>query len=266
MDQSIAQLLAFFHQYSGDSISCMVLLLSLILLLFAWKSFGIVGLYVFQIVALISANIQVLGMGSTFFSPEPIALGTIAFSTTYVAEDIINQHGGIKAANRGVWLGLMAQLMFSLVMLSALAYKPKPGDPVHEAMSILFVPSVRLMCASLCAYCLSHFLNVRFFAFVRARFAHYPAWVCAGLSGWGATVVDHFLFSWLAWKVLASDGMEWRILWYSYFLPSLVPRILIALCVAPTISLSYKWRNESSLTPRFAGPSPLRGEGFDHIG
>ncbi len=264
MDQYIAQLLAFFHQYSGDSISCMVLLLSLVLLLFAWKTFGIVGLYVFQIVALISANIQVLGMGSTFFSPEPMALGTIAFSTTYVAEDIINQHGGIKAANRGVWLGLMAQLMFSFVMLSALAYKPDPNDPVHAALSLLFVPSVRLMCASLCAYCVSHFFNVRLFAFVRSRFANYPAWVCAGLSGWSATVVDHFLFSWLAWKVLASDGMEWRILWYSYFLPSLVPRILIALCVAPVISLSYRWRNVNPLSPMVQNSNPisrLAGEG-----
>jgi queuosine precursor transporter len=271
MDQSIAELLAFFHQYSGDAISGMVLLLSLVLLLFAWKSFGIVGLYVFQSVALIAANIQVLAMGSTFLSPEPIALGTIAFATTYVAEDIINQHGGIKAANRGIWLGFMGQLMFSVVMLSALAYKPAPGDPVHAALSLLFVPSLRFMAASLCAYALSHFLNVRLFAFMRSRFAHYPAWVSAGVSGWSATVVDHFLFSYVAWKVLASDGISWRILWYSYFMPSLVPRIVMALCVAPVVSLSYRWANP--LTPRLqlcstsfvaqvAGPSPPGGEGI----
>lgn len=242
MDQQVLAALQFFHQYSGDTISCLILLLCLVLLLFAWKSFGVIGLYVFQIVALLAANIQVLLMGSTVLSPEPMALGTIAFATTYVAEDIINQHGGIQAANRGVWLGLMAQLMFSVMMLSALAYKPATSDGIYEAMSQLFVPSMRLMCASLCAYCISHFFNIRLFAYVRARFAHYPAWMSAGLSGWCATIVDHLLFSYVAWKFLAHEPVSWRILWYSYFLPSLVPRVLIALCLAPTVSLSYQWR------------------------
>ena len=199
----------------------------------------------FQVIALLTANIQVLAMGSTLLSPEPMALGTIVFSTTYVAEDIINQQAGTQAAQRGVWLGLVAQLIFCVLMLSALAYAPTPGDPAYQAMSFLFIPSVRLMCASLGAYCASHLLNVYLFSYLRARLVRFPLWMSAGLSGWSATLIDHMLFSFLAWKVLADTAIDWHTFWYSYLLPSILPRVLIALLVAPTISVAQRWKQRS---------------------
>lgn len=237
MDKSVLLVLNFFHTYSGDSISLMVLGLSLALLILAWKSSGVLGLYVFQIVTLLSANIQVLRMGSTCLSAEPIALGTIAFATTYVAEDLINQQAGPKAAKKGIYLGLMAQLMFSLLMLSALAYQPQPGEAVYGALSFLFVPSLRLLCASLAAYYLSHLFNVQCFSYLQNYFSKCALWLRVSMCGWLSTLLDHFIFSWLAWKALASVAVEWHVLWFSYFFPSLFPRIVIALLVSPTLSL-----------------------------
>lgn len=242
MDQGVLLVLNFFHTYSGDSISLMVLGLSLTLLILAWKSFGVLGLYVFQIVALLSANIQVLRMGSTFLSAEPIALGTIAFATTYVAEDFINQKAGSKAARQGIYLGLMAQLMFSVLMLSALAYQPQPEEVAYDALSFLFVPSVRLLCASLAAYYLSHLFNVQCFSYLQNHFSNRALWFRVSICGWLSTLVDHFIFSWLAWKVLAPVAVEWRVLWCSYFFPSLLPRIVVALLVSPTLSLIQAYR------------------------
>jgi uncharacterized integral membrane protein (TIGR00697 family) len=178
-----------------------------------------------------------LRMGSTFLSAEPIALGTIAFATTYVAEDLINQQAGPKAARQGIYLGLMAQVMFSVLMLSALAYAPQPHETAYEALSFLFIPSVRLLCASLGAYYLSHLLNVQCFAYLKNRLGSLALWVRVGICGWLSTIADHFIFSWLAWKVLAPVAVEWRVLWFSYFFPSLLPRIVIALLVSPTLSL-----------------------------
>ena len=48
------------------------------------KIFGYVGLYIYTAIAVVVANIQVLKLVDFFYSPEPVALGTILFASTFL--------------------------------------------------------------------------------------------------------------------------------------------------------------------------------------
>lgn len=238
MDHSISSFLLFLQQLPGDLISLMVLVIAIALLVIAWKSLGIFGLYTYQVVILLAANIQVLRLGTTIFSPEPIALGTIIFSTIYIADDLLNLHFGIAAARRGIWIGFLAQLIFTIMMLTVLAYAPLQDQQTYEAMALLFVPSMRIMVASLCAYCTSQLLNVYLFAYWRARWPRSLLWASVCITASLATFIDHFVFSFCAWKLFADPPVSWHTLWMSYLMPSLLPRLLIALVMSPLVSAS----------------------------
>ena len=66
------------------------------------KLFGIVGLYVYSALAVIVGNIQVLKQVDFFYSPEPVALGTVLFASTFLCTDILSEYFGREKANKNV--------------------------------------------------------------------------------------------------------------------------------------------------------------------
>ena len=54
------------------------------------KIFGYIGLYIYSGIAVIAANIQVLKIVDFFYSPEPVALGTVLFASTFLSSLIDN--------------------------------------------------------------------------------------------------------------------------------------------------------------------------------
>ena len=54
------------------------------------KLFGYVGIFIYSSLAVIAGNIQVLKTVDFFYSPEPVALGTILFASTFLFTDILS--------------------------------------------------------------------------------------------------------------------------------------------------------------------------------
>ena len=91
----------FFVSFTSYLGSFNTFLLWLIMLLFCFSSilvflklFGYVGLYVYSALAVIIGNIQVLKTVDFFYSPEPVALGTVLFASTFLCTDILSEHFG----------------------------------------------------------------------------------------------------------------------------------------------------------------------------
>ena len=70
------------------------------------KIFGYIGLYIYSGIAVIAANIQVLKIVDFFYSPAPVALGTVLFASTFLCTDILSEYfdrykarGFIKSVN-----------------------------------------------------------------------------------------------------------------------------------------------------------------------
>ena len=64
------------------------------------KLFGYIGLYIYSAVAIIAANIQVLKQVDFFYSPEPVALGTALFASTFLCTDILSEYFGKEKAKK----------------------------------------------------------------------------------------------------------------------------------------------------------------------
>ena len=77
------------------------------------KIFGYIGLYIYSGIAVIAANIQVLKIVDFFYSPEPVALGTILFASIFLCTDILSEYFGKEKARQNVLIGFSASLCTS---------------------------------------------------------------------------------------------------------------------------------------------------------
>ena len=56
------------------------------------RIFGYIGIFIYSALAVIAGNIQVLKTVDFFYSPEPVALGTILFASTFLCTDILSEY------------------------------------------------------------------------------------------------------------------------------------------------------------------------------
>jgi queuosine precursor transporter len=247
----VAPLIHMLQTWPPEVLSLISLGVCVVSLLVVFRFFGVNGLYLYNIVALLCSNIQVLKSVQFRFCSEPIALGTLVFSTTYLASSLLTEHYGARVAKTGVNLSIVAQVLMTLWMIIAVGYPPLSGtqkDPVWEtwrqmewAMSVLFTPSLRVLLASLVSFWVSQQCSIYLF-----QMLHTPrsdSWIRlslkTGLSSLGAAVLDTVLFSVLAWQVLADTPVNGATLWITYIFSTLVARGIISILTAPLLSFSY---------------------------
>ena len=109
-----------------------ICLLTILLLL---KLFGEVGIFIYTVIAIISANIQVLKIVEFPFFSNPIALGTILFSSTFLATDILTEYYGSKIARRNILIGFVSFLIMTLFMLFTIGFTPLGAANAEEDLS-----------------------------------------------------------------------------------------------------------------------------------
>jgi uncharacterized integral membrane protein (TIGR00697 family) len=200
--------------------------------------FGVLGLYSFNILVILAANIQVLGMAKFVYIQEPIALGIVTSAITFLVSDIITEHYGYKKARVGLWLGFAAQITFTVVMVTGMGYNHVNKD-VEHAIGMVFTPSPRLVVASIGAYMVSQYIDITIFHLLAVRLHSKYLWartVCTSLI---AGFADIGCFSVLAWHLLASKPVTWHKLFYVYIIPNFVMRLIVQALSVPFIYLSY---------------------------
>ena len=82
----------FLNSLNTELVWVIFLFLCFIFILLFLKIFGYVGVYIYTSVAIIAANIQVLKTVDFFYSPEPVALGTVLFASTFLCTDILSEN------------------------------------------------------------------------------------------------------------------------------------------------------------------------------
>lgn len=209
-------------------------------ILFVFRLFGATGLYLYNAVAVIGVSIQVLKAAPFLFSPEPVALGTVAFATTYLVTDILTEHYGKSAARKGVWLSFSAHILMTLLMMLTLGYAVVPeGEAAHAAMATLFAPSPRLLFAGLVAFLCSQFLDISLFEWVGRLTARRWLWLRANVATLISGLVDNAIFSVLAWVILSPSPIGLHKLIFTYILGTYFARVLVSFLSTPVMYLSY---------------------------
>lgn len=123
-----------------------------------FKLFGKKGLIAFNVLATISANIEVLILVNAFGMEQ--TLGNILFASTFLVTDILSELYGKKAANQAVNMGILTSVTFIIISQSWLYYQPSPNDWVHPSIVTVFSNTPRMMLASLSVYAISQKFDV----------------------------------------------------------------------------------------------------------
>src|SRR5690349_5900119 len=92
------------------------------------RPFGAAGMFILIAVGIIAANVQVLKAATFAFYAAPVPLGTVVFSATYVATDVLTEYYGRETARKAVWLGFAAMLLMTVMMVLAMGYRPMSAE------------------------------------------------------------------------------------------------------------------------------------------
>lgn len=239
MDTQIVQpIIAMLQSYSAEAFTLLYLLFTGMLLLLSQRLFGLIGLYLFNLIAILVANIQVLGLTRFTHFPEPVALGIVTFTITFLVSDIITEHYGATKARLGVALGLFGQILFMFLMLGGMGYE-HVNIPMESAIQAVFMPSPRIIVASLVAYTVSQYTDIALFHWFKAQSHSKYLWLRTLASVTLSGFVDILVFSWLAWHVLSPTPISWKQMFLSYILVSYLMRLIAQTLSIPIIYLSY---------------------------
>ena len=247
IDQKINIFIQMLQGYPAEAASFLTFLVCVLAILGACR-YGYGALCAYNALAIVVANIQVLRLGSYFSTPEPVALGTVLFATTYLVSDIITEHYGAKAARRMIIISFVAQLVVSCWMLLCLAH---PGahaqgidsaqDQMYQSMWLLFVPSGRFFIASLISYITTQLIDISLYQWIRQRSHNRYLWLRQNVSMFVSGFLDNLIFSVLAWIVLSPNPLSFNTVIMSYVLAGCIVRIAVNIMGTPVLYWSYRF-------------------------
>lgn len=246
----ISERICWLQQHaSAEMLTVWLFLLSAIAILALLKFYGVFGLYVYNTLAVVIANIQVLRFAQYATFSEPVALGTVVFTTTFFVNDLITEHYGVEYAKKSVMLGFWAQLLVTAWMILTLGH-PLPellnanatvvtAHNNYTAMLQIFTPSLRILIASLVSFICSQWLDILIFNRVRLLTSGRFLWLRQNIAMLLSGLFDTFLFSFLAWMCFSDNTTTWHDLIFTYILSSQILRFILNISFTPLMYMSY---------------------------
>ncbi|GHT90772.1 transporter [Alphaproteobacteria bacterium] len=224
-----------------ELLSLSTLIVCFISILIAVRFLGREGLYVYSTVAVIISNIQVLKLTKYTLIDDPVALGTVVFSTTFAVDNILNEYFGENSAKRGVWISFFGYLLFVIAMKIAVLHPEiSSSECVNMCgeLKMLFSPTIVLFASSLISYVVSQFTDIFIFSTLKKIFKNRGISCRSLISMALSTFVDNCVFSLLAWVVLAENPISLSSLWTTYIFVTYFIRLIVAALCVPLVRLA----------------------------
>ena len=222
-----------------------ICLLTILLLL---RLFGEVGIFIYTVIAIISANIQVLKIVEFPFFNNPIALGTILFSSTFLATDILTEYYGSKIARKNILIGFVSFLIMTLFMLFTIGFTPLDASKINDELSWalliqdhllgIFMPFPSFFIASMIAFLVSQYFDVWIFGKISKFTNNKYLWIRNNLSTMTSGLIDNTIFSIFAWIILNPDPETLYRVIMIYILGTYLLRIIIAFLDTPFLYIA----------------------------
>ncbi len=235
-----------------EATSIILFAVCIMAMLLLFKLFGKQGLYLYNIVAVLAANIQVLKGMQLSFSSGPVALGTVVFSSTYLCSGILAEHYDQNAAKNNIWFCFAAQILMTLLMIIAVGHQPISPSTIRagtehmlladNAMHLLFCPSPRLLLASLLSFSVAQLSGIWVFQAISKITNKKYLWLRTIILITFATTMDTFLFNFLAWNLLSPNPASFSVILYTYIFWTLITQGFITILSTPMIYISYKFQ------------------------
>ena len=259
----MVRLLDFLQGLPPEALWPVMLLACFASVLILHRVFGALGLQVYVVIAVIAANLQVLKAVQFAFFAQPVALGTVMFSSSYLATDLLAERYGPRAARTGVFAGFAGYLVFVVMMLLTLGFAPltdeQAGDSMawavenHAHLEALFLPAPALFAAGMVAYMTSQLHDVWLFDRLKRVFSGRHLWLRNNLSTMVSALIDNTIFSVLAWIVFAPEPLPWSTVLFTYILGTYVLRLVVAALDTPVLYLARRFAPSSAVAQVFDG-------------
>jgi len=238
MDHILLDIITFLQRFHPEFVTLFSIFFSGFCLVISHKYYRLNGLFIYNVVAVILSNIQVLRLCQFTFVDHPMALGTVLFSTTFLVNDIINEIYGADQAKKNVQYCFFASLLFCFLMVVDLGHRPLScDDPAYVSMMTLFVPSFRILVSSLTAFFISQWVDVLLFKRLKESFKGKHLWARTLIVSMASFLLDNFLFSYLAWYLLSPNPLGVVDIFKTYILGTYITRLILGVLLIPTIYL-----------------------------
>ncbi len=213
-----------------------LMLANMVGILYAYKRWGVTGLYAWIPLSVIIANIQVTKLVSLFGIEA--TLGNIVYAMSFLATDILHENHGPKAARKAVGIGFFSLVCTTVFMQLALSFTPASGDFVQGSMETIFSLLPRIAAGSFLAYGVSQLHDVYAFSFFKKKWpSRKMLWLRNNLSTMLSQLIDTVIFCLVAfWGVVPTDVFV-QILISTYLF-----KWVVALFDTPFIYLATKIR------------------------
>jgi queuosine precursor transporter len=168
-------------------------------------------------------------------------VGMLPFPVTFLLTDVLNEFYGKRAARFVTLVAFfMAVLSFTFIYLAAavpFAGMTRAGDwtGVNEAsFNNVFLGSMRMIIASLCAYLVSQFVDIGVFHLLRRATSGKMLWLRASGSTAVSQLIDTITINFVAWTGTLGTAQIINIIYSAYGL-----KLLIAIGLTPLIYLCH---------------------------
>jgi len=220
-----------------------------IALLLMMRFFAAAGLYIFIVIMIVAANIEVLKVVQFSLMVHPIALGTIFFAAAFWAVDVLTEYYGAQVARKAILIGFMGSLLMLMCMILGLGFKPlspaqiikfhlSEAPQIQNSLLSIFNSTPALLLASLTSYLISQFTEVWIFKRIRQITGSKWLWFRGNVSTLLAAILDSIIFNILAWRILTTHPLPWPVLFYTYMLAAYVIRVLASVLGTPAVYLA----------------------------
>ena len=201
-------------------------------ILLAYRLFSKTGLYVWIAISVIVANIQVVKTVEIFGLTA--TLGNAVYASSFLATDILSEYHGSRDARRGVYLGFLALISMTVLMLIALLFKPSADDFAQSALERIFLIIPRITAASLAAYLTSQLHDVWAFAFWKEKLPQKRyLWIRNNASTLLSQLIDSVVFTFVAFAGVFETDLLLEILLTTYLF-----KVIAAICDTPFVYLA----------------------------
>ncbi|MCO7175063.1 queuosine precursor transporter [Sporolactobacillus kofuensis] len=154
--------------------------------------FKLIFLAMVFITCLIAANL----VASKLFTIDGFSMtsGIIIYPLTFLILDSITECWGKPVAQRIIWIGLLANLLFVLLLQLAIHLPAAPFWKGQEAFATILGAMPRVVLASLCGYTVSQTLDIAIFVGLKKRTKGKMLWLRSLLSTAISQLADSTVF------------------------------------------------------------------------
>lgn len=207
---------------------------------FKTKQFRVQFLEVMFVAALLAANVMAFKLMSVF--GWVVTAGTLAYPITFLVTDAVGETLGKDRANKLVWGGFLAQMLF-LVLILIGRFVPYPeffedGQKIYKAA---FAALPRVVLGSMIAYLVSQLHDVWAFHFWKKKTNGKHLWLRNNASTIVSQAIDSTLFITIAFVGSVPAAMFFQMILLQYII-----KWIIALADTPFCYLVVHWINKGT--------------------